>query len=81
LLKIFSSLPEEQKEEILARQAEARLEKAKRGLVIEEMTNAEIAEHHLFKKFCSEKGVEPTKRQAGKKRSEFSEWYKNYISE
>jgi len=51
-------------------------EKRRKNFDIEKQTNAEIAAMEEFKTFCLERNIESSKRQAGKNRTEFIEWYK-----
>jgi hypothetical protein len=78
ILRALIALSEEEKKAILARRTQESKEMDKRGLVIADLTNAEIADSPLFQRFCIDKGIEPTKRQAGKMRAEFFEWYDRY---
>lgn len=71
LAKTLNSLSESEKSRILNEQSKKRLYE-KRD--INSLTNAEILEIDEFKKFCVENNIEPTKRQAGKKRGDFINW-------
>lgn len=75
----IGQLPEEEIRAILAKQREERL---KRGPVkISELDNEGISKLPEFVEYCNEKGIEPTKRQAGKRKSEFAEWLREKGSE
>ena len=72
LVRQLNALSKDEKKEVLVRQAKERLHKK---LVIKELTNAQILELPQFNEFCSERKIEPSKRQAGKHKHEFVEWY------
>ncbi len=72
--KKINAMSDDKKRQILHKQAEKRI---KKKVNINDLTNRELAKREDFKKFCLKKGVEPTKRQASKKRDMFLKWKEN----
>ncbi len=74
-LETLKKSSEDEKRMIMAKQAEKRRsDDTPLAIKLKEFTHAQIVALESFKDFCAQKGIEPTKRQAGKLKEEFIQW-------